>query len=193
MAAPASGSGMAIKYRPAVKTDYPALVRIAADSARDNPDAAARGHGFLTGHFDTRKFAAINADLGIVVADADDEIAGFLCATTRRFAAHVPIVQAMLDACRQARFDGRPLDAFELFNYGPVCIAPEWQGHGVLKGLFAALKRELKARFEVGVLFIDTDNPHSLQAHERGLGMTRAGGFEFNGRSYHLLAFRCDT
>ncbi|MGH7152410.1 MAG: GNAT family N-acetyltransferase [Acetobacteraceae bacterium] len=192
MAATVSGSSMAITYRRAVAADYPALVRIAADSARDNPEATARGHGFLTGHFDTRKFAEFNADLGILVADVGGEIAGFLCATTRRSAVHAPIVQAMLDACRQARLDGRSLDAFELFNYGPVCIAPKWQGRGLLKGLFGALKRELKGRFEVGVLFIDADNPHSLQAHERGLGMTRAGGFEFNGRIYHLLAFRCD-
>lgn len=43
-----------------------------------------------------------------------------------------------------------------------------------------------------GVLFVDAENPHSLQAHELGLGMARIGPYEFAQRQFWVLVFRCD-
>jgi hypothetical protein len=48
----------------------------------------------------------------------------------------------------------------------------------------------LAGLFEVGVALVSRDNPHSLQAHVLGLGMTEVGGFEVNGNRYATVAFR---
>ncbi len=184
-------SGAPVHYRRAEESDYPALARIAADNARDNPDVTARGQGFLTGHFDVAKVSAFNADLGILVADAEGEVVGFPCSPTRDFARHAPILRALLDACAKAEFEGRPVAALRAFFYGPVCVALAWQGRGVARGLYRALKHEFASRFDVGLLFIDDDNPHSLAVHERSFGMTRIGSFQFSQRRYAILSFRC--
>lgn len=180
-----------MQYRWATSEDYVALVRIAAASAPDNEDAAARGHGFLTGHFDAAKFAAFAIDLGVLVAEDAGALAGFLCASTVAFMERTPILAAMLAAARGVTFDGRALGAYRLFGYGPVCIAPAYQGRHVFRGLYVTLLRELAGRFDVGILFVDAGNAHSLDVHERGLGMTRVGRFSFHGRSYFILVFRC--
>jgi hypothetical protein len=48
----------------------------------------------------------------------------------------------------------------------------------------------LAGQFELGVALISHSNPHSMQAHVEGLGMTKSGEFELNGNSFAILAFR---
>jgi hypothetical protein len=60
----------------------------------------------------------------------------------------------------------------------------------LLRGLYEAQKQELAGRFEVGVAFVSRTNPHSLEAHVAGLGMTEVGDFELKGNVYVILAFR---
>lgn len=179
-------------YRRAAPADYSALVRIAEENARGALSETDRENGFITGHFTVEKFAAMNDDLAIVVADNQDTVAGFLCATTRKLPDPAPILRAMLANYTRISFQGRRLRDWNSFIYGPVCVAAAYRGQGLLKGLFAELKRELRGRFEVGVAFVDQENFHSLRAHVQGLGMSDAGIFEFNSRDYHILAFRCD-
>jgi hypothetical protein len=60
----------------------------------------------------------------------------------------------------------------------------------LLRGLYEAQRRDLAGRFDLGVAFVSRDNPHSLQAHVAGLGMTEVGDFELKGNVYVILAFR---
>ena len=83
------------------------------------------------------------------------------------------------------------IGASRLFFYGPVGVAPEWQGHGAAKGLYASLMDTLALGFDTGVLFVDVANAMSMAVHKHGLGMTRVGVFEFGGRHYPILAFHC--
>jgi hypothetical protein len=48
----------------------------------------------------------------------------------------------------------------------------------------------LAGQFEIGVAFVARTNPHSLQAHVQGLGMSEVGDFEVKGNVYAALAFR---
>lgn len=178
-----------MQFRRAQPSDYSALAAIAAENTGGSREAKAGG-GFLTGHFTPEYFASANADLAVIVADDHGTLAGFLSTTTREAGDHRPILQAMLTACGQFTLDHRRLSDWKLFIYGPVCVAAGYRGQGLLKKLFMELKRELAGRYEVGVAFVDRENPHSLRAHVQGLGMTQAGEFEFQERRYYLLAFR---
>lgn len=182
-----------MEIRRATEADYEPLELLAAANGRDNPDAMASGRGFLTGRFDQARFAEFRQNLGILVAEEGGQIAGFVCLATRSFSTGTPILRAMFEACRNKHLGGRPLDSLRLISYGPVCVARAWQGKGVLRGLFMALKREWRGQFDAGVLFIDFENPHSLEAHELGLGMTRVSEFAFDRRRYWALAFSLDA
>lgn len=181
---------MSIACRHAGEADFPALAALANANGRGDPAVMARGEGFLTGQFDAGKFALF--DLGIWLAEEQGALAGFVCAASSDRAAEVPIDEAMLAGCVGATLDGRPLLGLRLFCYGPVCVAAPWRGRGVLRRLYTHLRHEQAGRFDAGVLFVACDNPHSLAAHEQGLGMSRVSGFSFAGHAYHTLAFRCD-
>jgi predicted GNAT superfamily acetyltransferase len=84
----------------------------------------------------------------------------------------------------------RPLSTFNSYIYGPVCMARDFRGRGLLRGLYEAQKKDLAGQFEIGVAFVSRSNPHSLAAHVKGLGMTEVGDFECQGNIYVTLAFR---
>jgi hypothetical protein len=113
-----------------------------------------------------------------------------LCAFRREFDHGSSVIAKMLESYEQARFEAKPLSAFNSYIYGPVCIAREYRRRGLLRGLYEFQKRDLAGRFDVGVALVSHNNPHSMQAHIGGLGMTLAGEFELNGNVFAILAFR---
>jgi hypothetical protein len=152
-------------------------------------DAQARRDGFLSARFSAEQFDAMARDLAVIVAEADGQVAGYLCASQLAFNQSIPLLAAMIERFPRLPFLGRALSAQRCFVYGPVCVARERRRAGVLRGLYHALRREIAGDFDAGVLFVAKDNPRSLAAHADGLGMTLVGEFGFDARSYWILAF----
>jgi L-amino acid N-acyltransferase YncA len=111
----------------------------------------------------------------IVAIDDDRRLLGVLLTQDKGFGA-APSVQAMLAAWHGDQ---------NAYVYGPVCIAREARGHGVLERLYAGL-RALRPNREA-VLFIREDNRRSLQAHRR-LGMREVARFELDGGNFIVLS-----
>jgi predicted GNAT superfamily acetyltransferase len=178
------------EFRRAVRVDYPAIVRLNEENFIDNLSVEEREQGFLSARFTLTQTAQIAEDLGTMVAVVNDRVAGFLCAFSKEFNTGSPVVAKMLESYDRLRIEGRPLNAFKSYIYGPVCVGREYRGRGMLRGLYEAQKKDLAGQFEIGVAFVSRDNPHSLSAHVAGLGMVETGDFEVKGHRYATLAFR---
>ena len=181
-----------IEYRRARPGDYPAILALQNANFIANLTAEERMQGFLSAQFSPAQTAQIAEDLGTMVVLIDHRVGGFLCAFRKEFDTGSPVIAKMLDAYDRLIFDGKPLSAFHSYIYGPVCIAREYRGRGLLRGLYEAQKKDLAGQFEVGVAFVARNNPHSLSAHVVGLGMIEAGDFAVKDNVYVALAFRVD-
>jgi predicted GNAT superfamily acetyltransferase len=179
-----------IGYRRARPQDYASIVRLQRANYIGNLTEEERKEGFLSAEFSLEQVAVIAGGLGIAVATVADEVAGCLCAFSRQFDHGSPVVAKMLESYDQARFEAKPLSAFNSYIYGPVCIGREYRRRGLLRGLYEFQKKDLAGRFEIGVALVSHNNPHSMQAHIGGLGMTEAGKFELHGNVFAILAFR---
>lgn len=179
-----------IEYRRAGPEDYAEIVRLQRANYIANLTAEERREGFLSAEFSLDQVAAIASDLGIAIVTMDDALAGCLCGIRREFDHGSPVVAKMLESYDQAWFQGKPLSAFNSYIYGPVCIARQYRRRGLLRGLYDFQNKDLAGQFEVGVALVSHSNPHSMQAHVEGLGMTEAGEFELNGNLFAILAFR---
>ncbi len=179
-----------IEYRRALPQDYSAIVRLNAANFIANLAADERADGFLSALFTLEQTAAMAEDLGTTVAIVDGALAGFLCAFGNDFDHGSPVVAKMLASYDRMRFEGKLLSSYNTYAYGPVCIDREYRRRGLLRGLYQAQTQELAGKFEVGVALIARNNPHSLQAHVAGLGMTEVGDFEVNGNTFATVAFR---
>jgi hypothetical protein len=111
----------------------------------------------------------------VVAVDADDTLLGALLSSEKGFDA-APPVRAMLKACPGGD---------DAYVYGPVCIAAEARGQGVLEALYGKLRATYAGR--EAILFIRDDNPRSLRAHLR-LGMLEVARYELNSESFIVLS-----
>lgn len=135
-------------------------------------DERRNGEGFIVSRMNEAQLTAINRGIGILVAEQENQLAGFVCLMPADVQPRPPVVDAMLATLATQSFAGRALSEQRVFLYGPVCLDAAWRGKGVLKRLYAAVKAHTSHDYDVGALFIDDDNPHSLAAHVQGLGMT---------------------
>lgn len=175
--------------RQAVTADFEGILALQRDNVAQGMSAAQRRQGYIVSQMDRAQLAALNAGLGIMVAEQDGTLAGFVCLSTTDARPRPPVVDALLEAAASAKLDGIALAGRRLFLYGPVCVAARYRGKGVLRRLFEAARAHVRGRFDVGLAFIAADNPHSLAAHVEGLGMRDAARFHAAGKSYHLVAF----
>lgn len=179
--------------RQARASDYPAILTLQRLNTPENLNSAQQQQGFIVSTMDEAQLASLNHDLGILVAEHDGQLAGFVCLSQPAAEPRPPVVDALVETLTSLTSGGRPVAEQRIFLYGPVCLAAQWRGKGVLKQLFAAVKAHTREKFDLGVLFIDQRNPHSLAAHVDGLGMHALTTFDCQGKRYWLLAFATNS
>jgi hypothetical protein len=177
------------EFRRAQSEDYSAILKLQAANYVGNLAEAERKDGFLSAEFTRDQVVEMSQDLGIMVAIDSGTLAGYLCAFRNDFSHGSLVLSKMFESYGRVRFEGKSLDSYSSYVYGPVCIARDYRRRGLLRGLYEAQKEDLAGLFEVGVAFVSRNNPHSLNAHIAGLGMTEAGEFELKGNAYVILVF----
>lgn len=178
-------------YRYATEADAPTLAELFAANRDDAlGDQQRREEGFVQGNFDAAALAAMAGERGLLVADSDGRIAGFLglSAPVDRGTATPPPVRALLQAQDTFRWDARPLSAVRWLLYGPVVVDAAFRGQGVARGLFDAALEAAAGRAEALVAFIEVVNRHSLLVHVDGFGMHPLGNVVVGERIYTIVA-----
>lgn len=179
--------------RQAVPGDFPAILALQAQNTPEHLSAQQRQQGFIVSQMNQQQLASINSGLGILIATEDQQLAGFVCLMPTDAQPRPPVVDAMLQTLTTQQFQGQALAQRRVFLYGPVCLSAEWRGKGLLRQLFAAVKARTQQDFDIGALFVNEDNPHSLAAHVAGLGMTALTTFHCNSQDYQLVVFATNS
>jgi hypothetical protein len=175
--------------RRAREEDVRAIVQLTQENLRGRLVDGGDADGFLSIALTEAEVREANRNLAVLVAESGGRVIGYVFATHDEWSARFPLLRQMQSLYPTTLFFGRAIVHLRRFVYGPVCVARDARGSGVLQALFAGLLAEVTGRYDLGLAFADEANPRSLQAHVRKLGMQVLRSFEFDGRSYHLLAF----
>jgi predicted N-acetyltransferase YhbS len=175
--------------RRATIDDHHGIVDLIGRYQHDRLSPEERKGGFLSAEFTLQQVVEAAGDLGVFVAREAGEVVGAVFAFRHDAGNHPPIVREMLRTAEKSLFRQQPLGARRYFVYGPVCIAREHRGRGLLRSLLSRVLDELSGRYEAGVTLVANENAHSLRAHTAGLGMEQVAEFDFNGRRHSVLAF----
>lgn len=177
---------MTITVRRSRADDHAAILSL-MDQARGDgltPEERSR-RGFVQGTLTPEILARFQDGPGIFVAEAEGEIAGFAITSLPGGLPPLHPATAAVTAVEQAAA-GRDLG--RLFLYGPVAVAPHFQGRGILTRLLTTLSHTLKPDFDLGVAFVETANARSLAVH-RHYAMTESAHFTTNTRTYAAFTF----
>jgi L-amino acid N-acyltransferase YncA len=176
-----------ILYRRATDTDYSDMIRLQEDNLLQNLSKEQLADGFLATRYESHQFKRINTELAIVVAVADTKVVGYLCAKCFSYAVEFPVLRALINHMTARRVNNVSINAETTFIYGPVCVAREVRGKGVVAGMWKTMQEIAATRYKAAILFIADTNIRSLRAHEK-LGMQQYGMFEQGGNRYYALA-----
>src|SRR5262249_58639167 len=123
-----------------------------------------RSEGFLSVRFTREQFAAMDANVAVVVGQCDEMLAGYLCASSVEFNRRFALLAAMIESYPRLTLWEQPLVEFTSFVCGPVCVDRRFRGRGVLRGLYRALLREASRTFVLFVHFVANAHAHSLSS-----------------------------
>jgi hypothetical protein len=169
--------------------DLPEILRLQEANLISRLSPAEKADGFLSVAFPPDQFIEMHAEIPLAVAESAEGLGGYMCGSSLAASAKVPLLARMISLFPETLFEGKSLDNYRAFVYGPVCIDRSFRGQGVLEGLFGKFKHQLAGRFDIGVLFVSLDNPRSMRAHTQKLVMQRVREFNFKGNPYAMLVF----
>jgi predicted N-acetyltransferase YhbS len=130
--------------------------------------------GSLSARFPREWFLQAMANAALLVARRDGVVIGYVAFTSRQLQAHVPIIQAMLQA----------YDHPGAYLHGPLCVAATERRRGVAQALLQAQRQQCgHAPLQS---FIREDNVASRAAH-RAAGLREAATFSLGGARYVVV------
>jgi hypothetical protein len=180
---------MPITFRRAQIPDFDGLVTLQNANLAANISDDARRDGFLSVGFSAEQFSRMNDDLCVIVATHQNLVKAFLCASSVEFNRPFALPKTMIDRFPQAVYDNKPLTDWHVCICGPVCIDVSLRRQGVFEKLYECFYKLVAKNFELATLFVSTDNPRSINAHEK-VGMKIIDHFDFNARPHVIMAGR---
>ena len=171
-------------FRRALDKDLAGVDELLERNFADNLTDSQKKDGFLSIRF-TRDQLREMADDGImVVALCESRVVGFLSTQSCRYNLAIPVARTMIESLSDSIEQSRTLVC------GPVCIDSAFRGQGILEKMYALLGRETAGIYTTGITFVADGNPRSIAAHRDKLGMTPAGRFEHDGKTFRMFRYR---
>jgi hypothetical protein len=131
--------------------------------------------GSLSARFSREWFVQAIANHSIIVARCGDSVAGYVAFTSREAQAHVPIIQAMLNAYPNPG----------AYLHGPICVGRAFRRRGIAGAMFNAQRQHMN--HSAVMAFIREDNQASRMTHV-GMGLREVAEFEHNAVRYVVVA-----
>jgi GNAT superfamily N-acetyltransferase len=180
---------MNIQVESATFEDFSEILALQAANHVSNMAEGERADGFLTLPVELSHLEQLQSKGALFVArDENRQLAGYVLAGTWDFYSQWPMFSVQTDRF-PVGFEGGELNLKNSFQYGPVCVSPNFRGQGVLNALFAAVKAHFSPQYEFGGTFINRLNCRSLEAHTRKLGFKIVDEWSVNDNDYVTLAF----
>jgi len=171
-----------VTYRKVEENDYKNILALQQENFRSGVTEEDKQNGFLSAKFTKEQFMAMNADLGVIVAIQGKKLVGYVCGASFDYCKQFPLLKETIDdiSFHQRKIGDTLMTSENTFFYGPVCIAKDERGQGILEGLFNTLKIiaiSHAKHYNNCAFFMSPDNIRSSNAHQKRLGVRNIGSF----------------
>ena len=145
--------------------------------------------GFVTTPFSIKQLTYVINNEGLFIAKDNNKIIAYLFAESWDYFSQYPIFEYMISLFPKLEFQDFEVNSTSSFQYGPICIAQEYRGKGLIKSLFEFMRIHIVKKYPLSLTFINKINIPSLKAHIEKLKWTVIADFKFNNNEYYILAY----
>lgn len=124
-----------------------------------------KSQGFVTVSHDFDLLTAMNSKRPHIIAKSNDKVIGYALVMLETFKNKIPVLVPMFEQMKSIYYKGKLMSSIDFFIMGQVCIAKEFRGKGIFKGLFEKMKREMAADYQMVVTEVAIRNQRSIKAH----------------------------
>lgn len=179
-----------ITYQVATENDLNEVLILHSKNQLDTMSEEDKEDGFITTAF-TKELLLdlIEREEGLFIAKQGDEILAYVMSGSWHFWSQWPMFQHMIKGLGDLTYLNQTLSTENSYQYGPVCVAKECRGSGVLEGIFDFARQKMALRFPILVTFVNKVNSRSVEAHRRKLGLDVIQEFEYKGNQYYEMVY----
>lgn len=179
---------MPTTYRRMQPTDLEQIIAIQNASLLGKVDSSNLKDGFVQGEFSAETFEKFDQSVAVMVAEENGIVLGYLCSSKLESTKGMPLTDFLSELLKSVSLDGVSLLQSRCVITGPICLAHDQRGKGLFEQLYSGLFEEIRSNFDIAVAFVDSENPRSLAAHIKKVGMKVVKNYDYNGRNYDLIA-----
>jgi GNAT superfamily N-acetyltransferase len=123
--------------------------------------------GFVTVVHDLDLLREMNSPYPHTIAKESDQVIGYTLSMTVNFTARIPVLIPFMERLQQMEWAGHSVTDVQYVLMGQVCVARDYRGQGVFKGLYRKMQEQMAPHFELIITEISERNPRSLWAHKK--------------------------
>ena len=150
------------------------LPRSISDSEKDS-------EGFVTVDHTFSVLKAMNEVCPHIIAKCNNKVVGYALCMHPDFADDVDVLKSMFHKIDAVL----PNESY--IAMGQICISKDYRKQGVFRGLYTAMRRELKESFNKIVTEVDIKNTRSMQAHY-AVGFRDVLAYHSDGHDWMLIS-----
>lgn len=124
-------------------------------------------NGFVTVKHDIELLKKMNIAAQQVVAVENEKVVAYALVMLREFAGVIPVLVPMFDMFEKLSFKGNPLNSYNYYVMGQICIADGYRGKGIFEMLYKKHREVYSKQFAFCLTEVSVSKGRSMKAHER--------------------------
>ncbi|CAM1359746.1 GNAT family N-acetyltransferase [Tenacibaculum xiamenense] len=137
--------------------------------------------GFVTVHHDMDILKTMHDVHPHIIAVSNGAVAGYALSMSRKFRNDIPVLEPMF-----SKIDASEIGKSNYLIMGQVCVAKDFRGQGVFRGLYTHMKKVFSGTFDCIITEINAKNIRSINAHN-GIGFTELIRYDFEGETWVVV------
>jgi GNAT superfamily N-acetyltransferase len=123
--------------------------------------------GFLTLQHTLPVLQQMHELLPSIVVRDGDQVVAYALAEVRACRTLMPDLEPMFALLDTLSWKGKPVNDYEYYTVGQICVAEEYRGKGLFEMLYQHHREVYSPKYELFITEISTCNARSIRAHER--------------------------
>lgn len=154
---------------------------------RKNIDAAtALSEGFLTAEYTIEYLQQMHDASPSIIAKDGDTVVGYALVATKEVRNGHDLMADLFNVIDTKYYNGKCLDEVNYVVVGQLCVAKEYRGQGLVKGLYDYYRDCYAADYEYLITDVAQANTRSLNAHKKS-GFIVIDTLEYGGIGWDIV------